>query len=115
MGGFTAVCDWTCRIHHTLYPIISEISSGAYKKWVQETWACDEGRLYDYGGMYGGCEYVVDDVRELENEWLHLMAASVAVWCFCKCKNFVVSMEKNISVESCNMGDVDEVECVLYN
>lgn len=23
-------------------------------------------------------------------------------------------MEKNKSVESCNMGDVDEVECVLY-
>lgn len=43
------------------------------------------------------------------------MAASVVVGCFCKCKNFVVTMEKNKSVESCNMGDVDEVECVLYN
>lgn len=43
------------------------------------------------------------------------MAASVAVGCFCKCKNFVVTMEKNKSVELCNMRDVDIVECVLYN
>ena len=32
--------------------------------------------------MYGGYEYDFDDVRERENECLHLMAASVAVGCF---------------------------------